>query len=84
VIFPSIEEARMDSRRNFSSSLRLKSVLAVAVWGFSTTLLAWALAFGSYVRFVIGLLIIGIGVRVVAHMVLKRRAKDPPPPWWKM
>jgi hypothetical protein len=63
--------------------LKLKTLLGVSLWGASTTLIAWLLAFGSIVRFVIWILVIGILVRVAAHRVLKRRGSDPPP-WWKM
>jgi hypothetical protein len=63
--------------------LKLKTLLGVSLWGASTTLIAWLLAFGSIVRFVIWMLVIGVVVRIAAHNVLKRRGAHPPP-WWKM
>jgi len=61
--------------------LKLKTLLGVSLWGATTTLLAWLLAFGSIIRFVIWIVVIGIVVRVGAHAIAKKRGLNPPP-WW--
>jgi hypothetical protein len=63
--------------------LNTKTLLQVALWGASTALIAYALAFGSYIRFVINIVVIAILVRVVARLVWLRLGKKPPRWWWK-
>lgn len=62
--------------------LRPKTLLAVGLWGASTTLIAYLLSRGSIVFFVIWLFVIAIVVRVGARLLVARRGERPPKGWW--
>lgn len=59
-----------------------KTLLAVGLWGATTTVFAYLLSFGNLAVFVVLLLIIGVAVRVLAYRIVKRRGEKPPPWWW--
>lgn len=69
-------------RRPEPPPLKLKTLVGVGLWGAATTLLAYGLAFGSLIRFVINIVVIGILVRVIARLVWIRMGKKPPRWWW--
>ena len=57
-------------------------LLGIGLWGATTTLTAYLLAFGSLLLFVANLIAIGILLRMVAWAVMRRRGKRPPRWWW--
>lgn len=59
-----------------------KQLLAVAVWGGGTTLVAFLLSFGSIPLFVVNIVVIAIGVRLAARAIVRRRGGRLPPWWW--
>jgi hypothetical protein len=59
-----------------------KGVAAAAIWGGTTTVLAYALSFGSIVIFIALMIVFGILLRLAAWAVIKQRGERPPRGWW--
>jgi hypothetical protein len=60
----------------------LRTLTLIAVWGAATTLGAYALAGGNIAWFIVWMVILGIGLRLLAYWVVRRRGQQPPHGWW--
>jgi hypothetical protein len=59
-----------------------RGLLFAALWGASTTLLAYALSFGSVPVFILLLVTFGVLLRLAGWTLAKRRGNGPPRGWW--
>jgi ABC-type xylose transport system permease subunit len=72
---------RRRRRRSKTPTVALAAVrifVAVAV----VAALVWTLARGSPLWFLVIMVIIGIGFRLIARAVVRRRGEKPPRGWW--
>jgi hypothetical protein len=59
-----------------------RNLALIAVWGALTTVAAYAVAGGSIPWFIVWLVILGVGQRVVAYWLVRRRGGRPGRGWW--
>jgi hypothetical protein len=59
-----------------------RTIAIIAAWGAATTLAAYALAGGALGWFIAWLVILGVGQRLVAYWIVRRRGEHPRRGWW--
>jgi hypothetical protein len=57
-------------------------LVAAALWGASTMVIAYLLSFGSVTIFIINIFVIAIGLRLIVGLIARRRGTEMPPRWW--
>jgi hypothetical protein len=50
----------------------MKQLVAAAIWGGGTMLVAYLLSFGSILLFVVNIVVIAIGARLAARVIARR------------
>lgn len=57
-------------------------LLAAALWGAGSMVVAYLLCFGSLALFCINAIVITLVVRIATRAVARHRGTDLPPRWW--
>jgi hypothetical protein len=59
-----------------------RTLAIIAAWGAATTVVAYTLSRGAIAWFIVWMLILGVGQRVIAYWIVRLRGEHPRPGWW--
>ena len=59
-----------------------RALAIIAAWGAATTVAAYTLSRGAIAWFILWMLILGVGQRLIAYWIVRRRGEHPRRGWW--
>jgi hypothetical protein len=59
-----------------------RKLAIIAAWGAATTVVAYALSRGAIARFILWMFSLGVGQRLIAYSIVRRRGEHPRRWWW--